>query len=241
MTIGNKILDSFTDTDGVLITAHTPDKPSSAVGWIDNISAQIPTIQSNKLVGFASKNYDIISTFTSTIAVGDELFADIKLPTVGSFPALDFYFCLQDQFVGPGYNVLLDSQLSGPNTMDISLYDYGTGTLTSITAIPWTAGQEYRFGITFLDTATFQFWQEPAGGGARTILGTLTTATDYTALPAGYFRLRSEYDGATSSFDNFTLYGVLSSCFPTTYTCVQPTLRMQPDDSCVAQATLVAY
>lgn len=235
-----KFLDTFTDTNGTLLSAHEPD---SQVGTVYAFSSANVEIQNNK-AQYSHANITAgriaICGADVELAVGDELYSDITFGTTsaGSSSVMEAALLVhqaaaafQEYAVRARYT---DSgkQLSiGADDDGIS---WGSGVIGT-TACP--TGQ-IRLGLTLTGDLTLDVWVEPYGGGTRTAIGSFTATNDYSALKRVGFGMYVEAPSGetlTVTHEDFTAETPSNTCFDTDYTCAtEPTTISDSQASAVA-------
>lgn len=204
--------DSFTDPDGTDITVHVAETGHS---WSAGVNAVKVFANAARLNAGSDLNNHRMA-ITSDVADDQfEIFTDYRRGSTdvpGDYARLEF-------LAGAGVNppedrVYVELSRVSPTAMSVRLvrtdgFSFAQSELLN-SGIPLPTGGSIRIGATVAGLSV-QVWQEPAGGGARTNVGSAVTLTadyrDGTHKRVAFNFIGAHAGGAGSpSIDNFTVH-----------------------------------
>ena len=267
MPATNKFLDTFTDADGTLLTAHAPD---SQVGIPYTFASTGVEIRGNKAQyshAAITSGRIAISGADVALAVGDDVWSDITFATTvaGSSSVLEAALLIHQSAVAFEEYAVRARYSDATGQISIGADDDGITWGAGIIGTASAPSGQIRLGATIVSATELNVWVEPYGGGTRSQIGTFTAANDYSAnnrIGFGMYVEAPSGETLTVSHENFTAETPSNKCFDTTYTCqsadapsvtqvtepsvpaatqIEPAKRIEVDSSCIAAGTLVDY
>lgn len=259
-----KFLDTFTDADGTLLAAHTPDigggvwsdvNSGTEVGLVEirnNDAQNIDQVVSGDRYGFG---WFVYNDGVIEFAVGDEIYCDFTSSNDIAGAVQAFMFCMlpnEDSLIAEHYAVGYQ-RIDAATVKILAQTAFVSATKILATGVAWATLTGLRVGVTIVSKTQFDVWLEPLGGGTRTAVASWTPDADYfdASHPNIGMQKAADFAPVTSPaiYDNLTV--VRPNCFATDYSCLSadpatvtqivPTDRIVLDDSCIPVGTLEAY
>jgi hypothetical protein len=179
-------VDNMTDTNGVHFDTHVADTGETYY----ESAAPYFTIDTNRAKAGATSQQRMACQKSggAQFHATDEVWAEITGPTSGhaSNGGIGFWFMASAPANPPvnsqdHYMLFVEFVTSGFANIDMSRFESpGDSQLDTdvVAAMTWANGATKRIGVTINSVNSYTVWEEPAGGGTRTTLGTWSPTPD---------------------------------------------------------------
>ncbi|MDH3367915.1 MAG: hypothetical protein OEO17_08725 [Gemmatimonadota bacterium] len=209
--MATKALDTMTDTDGVLITAHTPDK-GFGTPWV-TVGGVFDGIYSNVLRA-AQNSFAVWDLYCTADVVFDnfEYFADVTRPNDGTTSAhagLNFrHNGIQKSSSTNALSFVWERNTGDPDTVNLIIREWlGVGISNQVfqTAYPWARAVGKRMGV-LVSGQSITPYLEDLGGGNRVTFAPVTAVNDFNDASHQRFGLWCQVSSVDNQyFDNLTV------------------------------------